>query len=316
MTPFETFYRDHYRSTLGIALALARDTGTAEDLVQEAFLSAHRRWDRISQYDNPQAWVRRVLINRATSLRRRLGAERRAVDRVGPPQPLQPDLSSETEGVWHEVRKLSRRQQQAVAIYYVGQLSVDEVADVMECSQGSVKSHLHRGPGRPSRTPWPTGTRRSDAFAAAFALVVVTVGVVPLLTGSTGKQLLGDGPAPPPSEESTTPTTTATAPEPPCSSAGVPIPEQTIGLPPAVAKTREAVIAAALKCDLSTLRELAGNGFTTHFGGGDGDDLPLWEEEGRGQLGTLLKLFDMSHAETSHEGRIIYVWPAAHAYES
>lgn len=113
MTPFETFYRDHYRSLLGVALALARDTGTAEHLVQEAFISAHRRWDRISQYDNPQAWVRRVLINRATSLRRRLGAKRRAVDRVGPPQPLQPDLSSETEGVWHEVRKLPRRQQQA-----------------------------------------------------------------------------------------------------------------------------------------------------------------------------------------------------------
>lgn len=44
--------------------------------------------------------------------------------------------------------------------------------------------------------------------------------------------------------------------------------------------------------------------------------MSLREEEGRGQLGTLLKLFDMSHAETSHEGRIIYVWPAAYAYES
>ena len=64
------------------------------------------------------------------------------------------------------------------------------------------------------------------------------------------------------------------------------------------------------------LRELAGSGLTTSFGGGDGDDLSLWEEEGRGQLGNLLKLFDMSHAETSHEGRIIYVWPVAHAYES
>lgn len=144
MTPFETFYREHYRAMLGIALALARDTGTAEDLVQEAFISAHRRWDRVSQYDSPQAWVRRVLINRATSLRRRLSAESRAVSRVGPPQPDPPDLSAETRGVWREVQELPRRQQQAVALYYVGQLSIVEVADAMGCSRGAVKSHLHR----------------------------------------------------------------------------------------------------------------------------------------------------------------------------
>lgn len=142
--PFETFYRDHYRGMLGVALALAGDTGTAEDLVQEAFLSAHRRWDRISQYDMPQAWVRRVLINRATSLRRRLGAESRALDRIGSSEPHQPDLSPETEGVWREVRNLPRRQQQAVALFYVAQLSIGEVADAMGCSRGAVKSHLHR----------------------------------------------------------------------------------------------------------------------------------------------------------------------------
>lgn len=145
MTPFDIFYRDHYRSMLGIALALAGDTAAAEDLVQEAFISAHRRWDRVSQYDSPQAWVRRVLINRATSMRRRLSAEVRAVARVGPPEPDPPDLSPETAGVWTEVQRLPRRQQQAIVLYYVGQLSVGEIADAMGCSRGAVKSHLHRG---------------------------------------------------------------------------------------------------------------------------------------------------------------------------
>jgi RNA polymerase sigma-70 factor (ECF subfamily) len=144
MTSFEGFYQREYRAMLGIALALAADTAAAEDLVQEAFISAHRRWDRVSQYDNPKAWVRRVLINRATSLRRRLSAELRAVTRVGPPEPATPDFSSETAGVWEEVHRLPRRQQQAIALHYVGQLSVVEMADVMGCSQGAVKSHLHR----------------------------------------------------------------------------------------------------------------------------------------------------------------------------
>lgn len=144
MTPFETFYRDQYRSMLGIALALAGDTGTAEDLVQEAFISAHRRWDRVSQYDIPKAWVRRVLINRATSLRRRLSAEGRAIGRVGAPESSPPDLSPETADLWREVRKLPRRQQQAIVLHYVGQLSTIEMADAMGCSRGAVKSHLHR----------------------------------------------------------------------------------------------------------------------------------------------------------------------------
>lgn len=144
MTPFETFYRNQYQSMLSIALAFASDTGAAEDLVQEAFMAAHHRWDRISRYDSPQAWVRRVLINRATSLRRRLNAEVRAVARIGPPEPSSPDLSPETAAVWDAVRRLPRRQQQAVVLHYIGELSLAEAADVMRCSQGTVKSHLHR----------------------------------------------------------------------------------------------------------------------------------------------------------------------------
>lgn len=144
LASFESFYRDAYQSMLGIAIALTHNPGEAEDLVQEAFLTAHRRWDQISQYDKPGAWVRRVLINRATSLRRRWRAELRAVSRIGPPDHASPDLSPETGEVWREVRRLPRRQQQAIALHYVGELSMEDIADVMGCSSGSVKSHLHR----------------------------------------------------------------------------------------------------------------------------------------------------------------------------
>ncbi|HEX6299827.1 MAG TPA: SigE family RNA polymerase sigma factor [Acidimicrobiia bacterium] len=143
MISFETFYRNEYRAMLGMARALAPDTTVAEDLVQEAFITTHRRWDQVSQYDSPRAWVRRVLINRATSLRRRLASELRALARVGPADATPPDLSVETSEVWSEVHRLSRRQQQAIVLHYVGQLSMVEIADVMGCSQGAVKSHLH-----------------------------------------------------------------------------------------------------------------------------------------------------------------------------
>jgi RNA polymerase sigma-70 factor (ECF subfamily) len=142
--PFETFYQEQYRALLAIAVALTMDRAAAEDLVQETFISAHRRWDRVSQYESPKAWLRRVLINRATSRRRRLGSEMRAVTRIGPPGHVEPDLSAETSEIWSEVRRLPRRQQQAVALHYVAQLSMNEIADIMGCSIGAVKSHLHR----------------------------------------------------------------------------------------------------------------------------------------------------------------------------
>lgn len=144
MISFEIFYQEQYRALLSIAVALTMDRAAAEDLVQETFMSAHRRWDRISQYDNPKAWLRRVLINRATSRSRRIGSEMRAVTRIGPPLPVEPDLSAETSEVWSAVRRLPRRQRQAVALHYVAQLSMTEIADVMGCSIGAVKSHLHR----------------------------------------------------------------------------------------------------------------------------------------------------------------------------
>lgn len=144
LVSFEAFYRDNYRQVLGVALALTRSLTEAEDLAQEAFMAAHRSWDRISQYDVPGAWVRRVMVNKATSLRRRLGAQTRAFSRVQPLASQPPDLSPETDEIWRHVRRLPRRQQQAIALHYVAQLSIDEVADVMACSTGAVKSHLHR----------------------------------------------------------------------------------------------------------------------------------------------------------------------------
>lgn len=119
-----SFYRTEYSPLLGMAIALTADAAAGEDLVQEVFNSAHGRGDRISQYENPRAWLRRVLINRATSRRRQLGSGLKALTRVAPPDPARPDFSAETSQVWDEVRQLPRRQQQAVVLHYVGELTL------------------------------------------------------------------------------------------------------------------------------------------------------------------------------------------------
>jgi RNA polymerase sigma-70 factor (ECF subfamily) len=147
---FEAFYRREYTRMVAIARALLRNGSAAEDLAQESFVTAHRHWDRIGAYDDPGAWVRRVLINRATSFQRRLGAEWRAVNRLGgrADETTVPELTPQTTEVWEEVGRLPRRQAQATVLHYVDELTVEEIGVVMGCSSGAVKSHLHRARNR------------------------------------------------------------------------------------------------------------------------------------------------------------------------
>jgi len=143
------FYRREYTRMVAIARALLRSGAAAEDVAQESFVAAHRHWPKIRGYEDPGAWVRRVLINRATSLQRRLGAEWRALNRLGgQAETTIPELSPPATEVWEEVRRLPRRQAQAIVLHYVDQLSVAEIGEVMGCSPGAVKSHLHRARAR------------------------------------------------------------------------------------------------------------------------------------------------------------------------
>jgi len=142
---FDSFYRREYSGIVAIVRALVRDGTAAEDLAQDTFMSANRHWPKISGYDQPRAWVRRVAINKATSFLRWRGAEWRAVNRFGGQRETTiPELSPAGEEVWSEVRRLPRRQAQAVVLHYVAQLTMGEIAEVMECSTGAVKSHLSR----------------------------------------------------------------------------------------------------------------------------------------------------------------------------
>ncbi len=150
-------------------------------------------------------------------------------------------------------------------------------------------------------------------FAAAFAAVVVAVGIIPLL--STGDK--PDDVAGPSIATSTSPPTTATTPPSDCSATGVPPPAEQASLPAAVAATRAAIIAAATACDLGGLEALGGPDLNTSFGGGGFQNLIEWEASGRGELGTLVQLFDMPYAvQEFPDNPIYYVWPAAFDYDT
>lgn len=141
---FDAFYRAQFTGLVALARALVGPRTLAEDLAQEAMMAAYRRWDEVTEYDHPEAWVRRVCSNLATSAFRRHQAELRALVRVGSrPADVVPAGESTNE-FWAMVRRLPKRQAEVVALHYVLDLSVEDVATTLEVSPGTVKTHLSR----------------------------------------------------------------------------------------------------------------------------------------------------------------------------
>ncbi len=142
----ETFRASYAPMVRALGLACG-DPEAAADAVQDAFTRAYVRWARIGRYDDPAGWVRHVALNRLRDHFRRAERGRRAVERlagradataVTPP----PELPS---GVLADLAALPRQQRIALSLYYVEQLSVQEVAHAMDLSEGAVKYHLHAG---------------------------------------------------------------------------------------------------------------------------------------------------------------------------
>lgn len=146
---FEAFYAEHWVAVVVVVRALCREDAVAEELAQEAFLRAYGRWGRVSALDRPELWVRRVALNLAISRFRRLQVEARALVRLGAerPAPAQP-LPAEVEPFVRALRRLPTRQGRIAALYYLDDLSVAQVAEVVGCAEGTVKSQLHAARAR------------------------------------------------------------------------------------------------------------------------------------------------------------------------
>ena len=143
---FGTFYRSQYHAVVALAYALTGKAAVAEELAQDAFLVAYRNWGRISGYEVPGAYVRRVVTNMSVSFTRRLGAQARALARVASRTPTwtapldQPDAD-----FWRSVRSLPPRQAQVLVLRYLEDRSSADIAQILGCSEATVRVHLHNG---------------------------------------------------------------------------------------------------------------------------------------------------------------------------
>ena len=143
---FDDFYSRGYRRCAALAYALTGSASNGDDLVQEAFSIAFRRWSEIAGYDDPLAWVRKVMVNNAMSRGRKLRRELLALTRLRSRPPAEaPTIDSADRELWRLVGELPKQQAAAIALHYIDDLSVESIANVLGCSVGTVKTHLSRG---------------------------------------------------------------------------------------------------------------------------------------------------------------------------
>ena len=142
---FDGFYRREFPSMVALASSLGASPQVAEDLAQDAMVKAHRNWKKISQYDNPGTWVRRVTINLATSSGRRKTSEIKAKIRLKNTASYMPPMSSPApEPIWDAVAALPPKQRAAIALHYLEDRPVKQIAEILECSPSTAKVHLHK----------------------------------------------------------------------------------------------------------------------------------------------------------------------------
>ena len=144
---FDRYYVQLYRT----ALAILHDSAAAEDVAQDCFLRLHRYATRINTELPLVPWLYRVTVNLSYTWvtrrqRRRISLEG-LVDQLMSPSSQSPDQMVEYKDSQRRVRDavaaLPLNQRVVIVLHYQNGLSVEEIADVVECPIGTVKSRLH-----------------------------------------------------------------------------------------------------------------------------------------------------------------------------
>ncbi len=146
---YEWLFRASYPSVRRSVYLVLRDLGRAEEICQDAFVQLWEKWSVVSQYEHPEAWVRKVAVRMAI---REAGRERRRpwLERAATPETG--TTPAHDVALAEAVAALTPMQRAAVVLYYYEDRPVLEVARVLQVSASTVKQHLHRARARLAET--------------------------------------------------------------------------------------------------------------------------------------------------------------------
>jgi RNA polymerase sigma-70 factor (ECF subfamily) len=150
---FDALYRAEFEQVRRAVFLLCGDAQLAEDATQEAFARALARWRRLRTHQVPGGWITTTAMNVA---RRQLRRRHEPIT----VEPTHPD-GADAVTVRAAIAALPPRQQEAVALHYLLDMPVAEVATAMEIDAGTVKTHLSRAREALARTL--TGTEHDPS---------------------------------------------------------------------------------------------------------------------------------------------------------
>ena len=142
---FRDFMRGRWPAMVRLAYGLTGDQGHAEDVAQAAFARAYASWARVARTGDPDAYVRKIVINENLSRFRKRRVTEDLVGAVpeGPGQAAA-DVTADSEALLAALRRLGPRQRAVIVLRYWMDMSEAETAAALNCSVGTVKSQASR----------------------------------------------------------------------------------------------------------------------------------------------------------------------------
>jgi RNA polymerase sigma-70 factor (sigma-E family) len=141
---FDEFVNRRHTALLRFAHVLCGDADTAADLVQDALVRTGLAWARVLRQQTPEAYVRRTIVNLNLNRWRRFRRER-LVDAVPDRASPEPESESRDDAVWTALARLPKSQRTVIVLRFYEDMTQAEIADLLGCSIGTVKSNGARG---------------------------------------------------------------------------------------------------------------------------------------------------------------------------
>lgn len=153
----EAYIRIYGKDIYSFCCSITRNRQEADDLYQDTFLKAYELGDRVVIERNPKSFLMSVAVNLYRNYKRKLSVRQKIVG-IGlsleenaveiPDNGLIPEESivkrEENEVVRHAVSKLSDKYRLPILLFYMEELSISEMAVILQLSEGTVKSRIHR----------------------------------------------------------------------------------------------------------------------------------------------------------------------------
>lgn len=137
---YEWFFRDEFPRVVRTVYLVVHDRQTAEDIAQDAFARLLVHWPKVSRYEQPDAWVRRVAIRMAVRANRRAWMRTKLEAQTDGPAQQRP----EDVDLLHAIAELPSAQRAAVVLFYYEDQPTAQIAEILGCSESTARVHLHK----------------------------------------------------------------------------------------------------------------------------------------------------------------------------